>query len=139
MTEETTAVDVEVDADEKVDVVEADVIQRQKFSQQLDCKLTPQEISEAAEKLAEAARLKNEIADSKKTAMAQFKAQEDSAQADINRFGQLVRSKLEMRSVECEKVMDYNDGTVSEFRLDTGERLRKREMTEPETQMGLEL
>lgn len=137
MTEE--AKEPEEEKTEGEEQAEVTIETHKKFNQQLPCKLTDKEILDAADKMAEAERQLTETEESLKTVKAQFKAQTEQAQAEVARYANLIRSKTEFRMIECEKFMNYEAGVITETRLDTGEKLGEREMTEAEKQVQMKL
>ena len=70
---------------------------------------------------------------------AQVKGKQKTLDAEIGVQRSLVRDKVEWREVECEEIMDWDDGTVTIVRLDTGEETEKRKMRADERQLQLPL
>lgn len=94
--------------------------------------LTPDEISEAATELVKAqdeiAALKEELAEVKK----EHKEQVSVIEVRERKFAGMVRDKVEMREVECEVILDYQAERYTVTRLDTGEVVEDREMSQDE-------
>jgi len=101
--------------------------------------LTEKEIRESAEKLA---KLIADISDKeaeKKEIASRFKADVERMQNDASGFAAMVRNKYEYRSVECREDRDHKEAEIFTIRLDTGEEIRRRKMTETEKQESLKL
>lgn len=56
---------------------------------------------------------------------------------DLRRLGNVVRDKCEKKLVPCERRMNFTQGRVTDVRLDTGDVLEERDMTDDERQKGL--
>jgi len=74
-----------------------------------------------------------------KSAAAQYKGEIELAKADFGRACSLVRAGYEERQVECERVFDYVKGEARVTRLDTGEVIEQRPLTEDEKQSEMNL
>jgi hypothetical protein len=94
-------------------------------------------VREAGEKLARACE--DIGAQEKRSAdvKAELKAREAEIQAEVTRLTAVVRRQEEYRDVAVNVMHDYARGRVYEVRLDTGEEIGTREMTNEERQLGL--
>ena len=119
-------------ADPKVTKREVDV------TETLKCALTDEEIRAASEALArnidELATLEKE----KKTLTDNIKAKMTEVESQITLNTSKVRDKYEYRKVNCKKVFDYKNNTVSIVRTDTGSVESKRDMFVEERQQQFE-
>lgn len=109
----------------------------EKFKQPLRCKLSDEELIQRGEELAEAQAEVNALTEALASVRAEYKAKIEHQEAKINVLSGTIRAKSEIRTTECERVFDYQEGTVSERRLDTGETLRWRELEGEERQQKL--
>jgi len=118
---------------------EAKRIRKEKFNQALKCKLSQEEILQAGEGMANAQKELLEIEDELASIKAQFKSKVECATALIKKNANLIRDKFQLRAVECQRVFDYDEGIVTEFRTDTGDAIASRPMTDDELQMEMEM
>lgn len=113
-------------------------ISRKKFDSLQKVSLTDKELLEHGTKLAELhqelATIENEL----DTIKSQFKSKIAAVETNIGREVCLVRDRFEYRNVTCERVIDYAAELVTETRLDTGEIINKRDLTEGERQMEID-
>ena len=58
-------------------------------------------------------------------------------ETEVRRLSNSVRDGAELRTVQCERRCNYTTGRVSDVRVDTGEILSERDMTEDERQKDL--
>ena len=75
-----------------------------------------------------------DLEENKKAVTSQFASQINEAVASSNMAAQKLESGFEMRTIECEEVFDYDRNTVETWRLDTGEKVKDRTMTQAELQ-----
>jgi predicted kinase len=108
-----------------------------KETQFLKVTLTQDELLEAADELATALDNLNKLTDEKEAVGKGFKAREAALEAEITKQQLLVRNKYEHRNVDCENVLDYDTLETYTTRLDTGEEIMRRKMTEDEKQTDL--
>lgn len=101
--------------------------------------LTELEIAAIAHKLASTAAdrgiVQAEFDSVKKT----FKEKIDALTGEINGDLNKIFEGVEIEEVNCQRVFNYSDGTVTTTRLDTKEIIEERELTEEELQMYLDL
>jgi len=118
------------------ETIQPETIQRRKAkNRQLLCKLTAEEIKEKSKELTghmmqveSLKRQRKYIGDEIKTL--------DQAVMDLRNT---VHFQHETRPVECEAILDYSEKMVTFIRLDTGEDVETRPMTQDERQMELGL
>jgi len=110
-----------------------------KDRQFLQCKLTEDELAQAAQDLARLIDDQKAVDDEFDTIKSQFKAKLQKIDGDIGFKARLVRDKREIRSVDVEKTLDYTDCTIQVIRLDTGATIEVRKMTGDEKQLKLPL
>lgn len=67
----------------------------------------------------------------------EFKSKIEKCEAEQNRIATLLNNGYEYRDVECEVVSYFTDGVVRVVRLDTGDTVEERAMTELERQREL--
>ena len=105
-----------------------------KEMQYLKVQLTQEEILAAGEALATAIDNTNRLQAEKESAAKAIKAKESALEAEITTQQLLVRNKYEHRNVPCESILDYNTLEAYTKRLDTGEEIMRRAMSEDEKQ-----
>ncbi len=103
----------------------------------LACKLTDQEVYQAGQDLANAVNELHVAEQQRESTVKALKAHEAELEARITIKTILVKDKSEMRMVDCENILDYNDLRCRVTRLDTGEYILDRKMTEDEKQSSL--
>lgn len=116
-----------------------DRIEESTFTQELPCKLTHDEMLNRSRR---AAQIVKEIEDeqaSAKSAASRFKAKIEQLSGEARVIAIEIREEKTRKPVDCKKVRDYGEKTVSEIRLDTGEVLEIRGMTFDELQRELDL
>lgn len=101
-------------------------------------RFSEQEKREIANELANAVADMKALEDKLKAAQTQIKAEISGKQGLINLKAENLRSGFEMRSIECEKVYDYEANEVRWVRCDTGEVAHRRRMDADERQRSLE-
>lgn len=105
----------------------------------LPCKLTPEQSHKAAQaaaaKLLERERLEAEL----KSVTRELRVKIADCQKEFIRLVVASGQALEDRAVPCEQKINYKLGTCEVIRLDTGDLIEARELTQQEKQMPLEL
>ena len=114
-------------------------VRKQQFQRQLQCALTIEEWNRRANESARLIERRDQFEAELKSAQKSGKAQLSEMDAELRRINTQIRDRAELRLVQCERVLDYDAGLVSEVRTDTGEVMGSpRKMTDEETQRGFE-
>lgn len=100
---------------------------------------TPEEKAELAEELAQGVSELREKEDDKKAIMADLTSQIKTLEASTNSIAGKLNSGFEMRSLECEVVRDYPKHEILYVRVDTGECVRVKKMSQEDMEMELPL
>lgn len=107
------------------------------YKRELTVSLTKDEIADRAKrmshKLAERDIKEQVIREDAKRQKTVLKDME----TEVRRLSNSVRDGAELRTVQCERRCNYSTGRVQDVRLDTGEILSERDMTEDERQKDL--
>lgn len=98
----------------------------------LSCPLSNEELLNYGDESARLTSRQQELDDQKKSFTAQIKQEMTQNEARIDMLSQRIREKREFRDTQCERVRDYDKGTITLIRLDTGEVVSARLMTEME-------
>lgn len=109
-----------------------------KEKRSLRCQLTQDELLAAGEKLADMLDALRCTTSERENVTKQYKAKEAELEAQIETQQLLVRNKSEIRTVDCENILDYTDVKCIVKRLDTGEVIVDRKLTEDEKQSTME-
>lgn len=110
-----------------------------KITEYLPCKLTEQELLSKGQDIAKAARDRAKLEDEKAEVAKRFKERIDGHTADIRDLAQAINTGEEKRDVECERVFDYANNSVTTIRLDTYQQIGERTMTVEERQLEMEI
>ena len=106
----------------------------------LRCDFTPEELREFSKDLARKTAELSQAEEDKKAAVSQFADVIAATRAATSRLARNINSGYEMRSVECEVLLDTPvRATARLVRLDTGETVKERAMTGNEMQATLPL
>lgn len=108
------------------------------YDASLKCALTQEELLKEADKMARAEQELSEKLDEEASMKKQFKAQIEQIECQRKASAIKINDKAEYRTVKCERIMNWSDGTVSEIRTDTGAVIGQRSMTAAESQMEIE-
>lgn len=108
-----------------------------KETMRLPVLLTDAERLEFADMLAEANQRVDEAEHNKKSMMKQMQAEIDQAVARRERINDIVASKTEYREIDVEVKHDYENGRVLHTRVDSGEVIMNRPMTQKERQTSM--
>jgi hypothetical protein len=114
-----------------------DNIKREKFPQSLRVQLTPDEIADRADRAAHKVSVIAEKKAELKAVSTHQKGIIETVEAELSLLSKEVRDKSTYAQVECERQLDFNEGTYREIRLDTGEMLIERKLLESEKQREL--
>ena len=105
----------------------------------LMAKLTPEEMSDCAQRLAQAEDTKTQVDAELKATSGQMKGRIKQLEADIGQCVRKLKDRAELRSVDCDTVMNWTDCTVTVTRLDTNEVIEgPRNMTGDEKQLRMD-
>ena len=103
----------------------------------LPCKLTNEELLDYGDQMARVQQDINAEEDRQKSAKEELKSRMAKLESQRSELANKVARKEEYRDVEVETTINYEAETYSKIRLDTGEVLFQREITEEERQMEL--
>jgi hypothetical protein len=112
-------------------------IKRQRYEDTLKVILTTAEIADRADRAAQTIAARDGAEEEMKAQQKHAKGNIDKMDAEIRHLSNEVRTRSTYRKVECERQYHYGDGRVAEIRLDTGELINDRRMTEAERQREL--
>lgn len=113
---------------------------KQAYTEYLKCDFTDSEIAEAAKELARANSRKASIEQQKKDVDAQLKSEIVAQETIIGRLAAQINTGSEYRNVECRVELDTPEaGKKRTIRLDTGEEVSVKAMTDTDRQMVLDL
>ena len=113
------------------------VIETKKDRRFLSCQLTSEELTAAADAMAQGLDDREALEGELATIKAQYKGKLEQCEANINAKKRLVRDKREIRAVEVEIVTDLTDCTLQVTRLDTSEIIEDRPLTGDEKQLKI--
>lgn len=103
----------------------------------LPCKLTDDERLARADDLANAVQVVEQVRQEKKSLVRQVDARLNAAESKREELADVVASGREYREVIVHQVFDYDKGVVTETRIDTGEVIASRDLTDEERQASL--
>ena len=99
---------------------------------------TEEEIKEFSKKLAYQSKQLEELEDAKKSVVADFNSQIQSAKAEISKLANFINNGYEYKPVECKIIFNEPQvGIKTIIRTDTNEKVRTEPMTEDEMQGDL--
>lgn len=107
------------------------------FVRDLRVALKTEEIAERADRAAQLLAERDSKEEEQKAAAKHAKSIVESMEAELRRLSNEVRTKATYREVQCERVYDFRLGKIFEKRLDTGDVLFERAMTDAERQREL--
>lgn len=99
--------------------------------------LTEEEITRCSQELARVTTQQAELEEEKKTVTSSYKEKLDRCISDSRCLASKISTKQDMREVECEWQMDYDQRLAKLFRLDTFEEVERRKLTADELQEEL--
>jgi uncharacterized coiled-coil DUF342 family protein len=97
-----------------------------------------EEKRELAQEMAEKVTEKQSAEDEKKAIMSDFKSRLDGLDAQINGAANKIRSGFEMRQIECEVVPVPERKVWEIYRMDTGDFIRTKPMTQDDLQLKID-
>jgi hypothetical protein len=100
--------------------------------------LTPVERERKGIELAEVLQTKHDHEAHQNAVKANWKKEIQETDVDISRLRRIVQTGKETRAVECKENPNWTTKLVEIFRLDTGELIDFRPMTEPELQREID-
>ncbi len=110
------------------------------YTELLRCELTDSEMADAARELARSNQRCASIEQQKKEVDSQLKAEIEAEKTKIARISSLINTGSEYRNIECRVDLDLPDpGKKTTYRLDTGEEVSVKNMTDADRQMALDL
>src|SRR5688500_12251552 len=109
----------------------------EKITKNLPCKLTETELKDFGRKLAVKCEDIAAEESRQKDQKSEMKARLDGMESERASLAIIVRRQEEQRDVEVSETFDYELGKVTQTRMDTGEEIRVRAMTNEERQQVL--
>lgn len=105
----------------------------------LKCPFTQDELNKLASDMARFYMDKTNFEADKKAVASDYKAKIEAADARINEIAVHLSTGFEMRTIKCELSKDFEERKVYTYRMDTGELVETRDMTDSEMQMSFRL
>ncbi len=105
----------------------------------LKCLLTEKEKLQAGSEMTDAYQALEGLNNEFETVKQEFKGKIGGQESAITRLSALIRAGYEHRQVKCSVEKDFGMGTVTVIRLDSGDTVEARPMSNMEAQMGLEM
>lgn len=99
--------------------------------------LTDDEKRELAERMAEDQAKLETLVDEKKAVASDYKSRIENVQGTIRLASSTYRQGWEIRETQCSEIYDYDKAVFSIVRLDTGEEIKRRGMTQDELTLPL--
>ena len=96
------------------------------------------EKQELAQGMARKVTEAEDLEDQKKAVTSEYTAKINAAQAEAQSKAKKLTSGYEMRNIECEEIFDYKQTEVRVIRLDIGEQVERRGMTNYELQQNMD-
>ena len=104
----------------------------------LPCKLNEAQKAETADQLATATQQLESLEYERKASAGDFKSRKEALTERLHKFANQVKEGIAVNSVDCELRLNYSKLTTVLIRLDTGEIVEERAMTDEEKQMQFE-
>lgn len=114
-------------------------IKERPIKKMLRCDLTEKEKAELAATMAEDQAKLESLEDEKKAVASDYKSRIEQTQGTIRRNSATYRQGWELRETECSEIHDYERAEFRIVRLDTGEFVKCRPMTQDELTLSLPL
>ena len=114
-------------------------IEKRSTARSLRYDFTENEKTILAEEMARKITEAEDLIDQKKVVASEYTAGINLAQAEAQSKAKKLTSGFEMRQIDCEEILDYSKKKVMVIRLDTGEHVESRIMTNYELQQSLDL
>jgi hypothetical protein len=109
-----------------------------KFTRALKVDLTEEEFRERSIHLARTLDKVEDLETEKKSVADRYKSRISELLSGLSSYRAAIRDGWEMRDVECDEMMDYENGIVKIVRTDTLEVVDERPITDAERQLYLE-
>jgi hypothetical protein len=113
-------------------------VKRVTFQRQLSCALSRDQLLNKGSEQAAMLSQRDGIEAALKAAQKAGKAQIDEVEAAMRRVAGEIRDRAELRLVGCVRAHDWERGTVTEYRDDTGEEIASRRMSDDEKQREMD-
>lgn len=107
------------------------------FKRNLKVSLKPEEVAERADRAAQLLESRDHEESEFKAHGTHVRGRIAQMESEMRHLSGEVRTKCTYREVECERRFLYDTGVVQEVRIDTGEVLSERPMTDREKQRDL--
>jgi hypothetical protein len=98
----------------------------------------PADQDRISQRMAELLEQINATEEKKKATVAAFTGELKTAAEQLHELGRAIRTGVEQREIVCELAYDFKKGEITTTRLDTGETVSVREMTDEERQLELD-
>lgn len=105
------------------------------FEESLECQLTASEVLQRGQAAARLAHAIDQAEAERARVKKAHKVEVGDMQARLTDLQREVRTGKATRAVRCVEQADYEDGMMHVIRIDTGERVRSRPLTEKERQV----
>ncbi len=122
-------------AADKLKVVE----KTEKMQMTLSCALKPEELEKKGQELAETVSEIGVVEREKSASAKVFSGKLEELDNKLTDLSAIVKNRAEDRTVECHKIFDWKTYKVRVVRLDTGEQVNIRDMSDYERTMSRDL
>ena len=112
-------------------------IEERPIKKMLRVNLTTEERAELAERMAEHQADLQRLEDEKKQITKEFASRIELVQGNIRQESSTYLQGWELREVQCSEVTDRRAGFLTVVRLDTGEEVSRRKLTQEELELKL--
>lgn len=110
---------------------------KERVTLSLRCQLTPDELRERGDRLAELLDERDRIDADLVMARQRAKSEHAAIEPELGDLRSQIKTRHELREVDCEVRFDFSDGKAYTVRTDTGEIVRSRALTHDERQGNL--
>jgi hypothetical protein len=110
---------------------------KESYRATLKVELTTEQVADRADQAAAKLAERDRKEDEWKAQSKHMKSVIEQLEADLRTLSSEVRNRSTYSLVDCQRVYDYESGLLRETRLDTGELLNERAMTDTENQPDL--
>lgn len=112
--------------------------EKRRYPEKLPVTLTDSELLTFAREQSAALHRRDKLEESFKTIKAQSNADIGREEETVHKCASIISTGVEWRNVECAEMHDYERSIVSIVRLDTGEVVRERVMSQEDRQFDIE-